>query len=38
MEEVIETWVYRRFYRISATLCHQVRCFFTPAFVAVLML
>ena len=28
MEEVIETWVFRGFCRVSAALCHQVECLF----------
>ena len=28
MEEVVETWVCRRFCRVSAALCHQVQCLF----------
>lgn len=32
MEEVIETWVCRRFCRVFAALCHQVQCLFGTIF------
>lgn len=33
MEEVIETWVCRRFCRLFTALCHQVQCLIGPIFV-----
>ena len=32
MEEVVETWVCRRFCRVSAALCNQVQCLFGTIF------